>query len=346
MAMKILGIESSCDDTSVAILDESHNILANVVSSQHHVHAKFGGVVPELASRAHLRNMQPVLQQALREAGCSLAEIDAIAVTYGPGLIGSLMVGVNFAKALAYGLKKPLIGVNHIRGHVSALFLEHIDIPLPGLALIVSGGHTHLLLVKKDLELVLLTKTRDDSAGEAFDKLAKMLDLGFPGGPQVDRLAQQGDAEAFTFAFPRFSDGSRDYSFSGLKTAASRFLQNEPQRFADREGQGVKDLAASFQRAVVHQLLNRVKHGLRAQKGIRSLMLGGGVACNSELRASMLALGEETNRRVFLTAPKLSTDNAAMIAAEGLRLLAKGERHDWDLSPEVRLKAYDAVALL
>lgn len=344
--MKILGIESSCDDTSVAILDNNRQILANVVSSQNHVHQKFGGVVPELASRAHLRNMQPVLQQAFSDAQCTLDDIDAIAVTYGPGLIGSLMVGVNFAKALAFGANKPLIGVNHIRGHVSALFLEHGDIPLPGLALIVSGGHTHLLLVKKDRELVLLTKTRDDSAGEAFDKLAKMLDFGFPGGPVIDRLAKEGNPEAFTFAFPRFSDGSRDYSFSGLKSAASRFLQNDPQAFADKQGQGIRDLAASFQRAVVHQLLNRVRHGLRRERGVKSLMLGGGVACNSELRASMIALAEETNRRVFLTAPKLSTDNAAMIAAEGLRLYESGVRHDLDLSPEVRLKAYDSVKLL
>lgn len=344
--MKILGIESSCDDTSVAILDGEHRILANVVSSQHHVHGKFGGVVPELASREHLRNMQPVLNQALADADCQLADIDAIAVTYGPGLIGSLMVGVNFAKALAYGLDKPLIGVNHIRGHVSALFLEYADIQLPGLALIVSGGHTHLLLVKADRELVLLTKTRDDSAGEAFDKLAKMLGLGFPGGPVIDRMAAEGDPQAFSFAFPRFSDGSRDYSFSGVKTAAARFLEKDPQAFADPDGRARKDLAASFQAAIVHQLLNRVKHGLRRERGIRSLMLGGGVACNTGLRAAMKALGLEKNRKVFITAPKLSTDNAAMIAAEGLRLYQQGVRHGLALSPEVRLKAYDSVALL
>jgi len=342
----LLGIESSCDDTSVAVVGEDRTILANIVSSQIQEHVPYGGVVPELASRAHLQNIEVVFQQAMDAAGLDLSQMSGVAVTQGPGLVGSLMVGIHFAKGLALGKRLPIIGVNHIRGHVAALFLEHGDIPLPAMALIVSGGHTHLFRVEVNRELTLLTKTRDDSAGEAFDKLSKMLNLGFPGGPIVDRLAGEGDREAYKFSFPRFSDGSRDYSFSGLKTAAMRHIQKAPENFGDPDGQAVKDLCASFQAAVVHQLLNRVRHGLRRDKDTKALLLGGGVACNSALRAGLTSLGEKSGLPTYLTARSLSTDNAAMIAAEGWRLFEKGEVAGLDLAADITLKAYDAVRLI
>lgn len=342
----LLAIESSCDDTSVAIVSEDRQILANVVSSQIKEHAPYSGVVPELASRAHLENISLVYREAMGQAGLKLKDMCAIAVTKGPGLVGSLMVGIHFAKGLALGADLPLIGVNHIRGHVAALFLEHGAIPLPAMALIVSGGHTHLLRVEQNRKLVLLTKTRDDSAGEAFDKLSKMLNLGFPGGPIVDRLAKEGNPEAYRFSFPRFSDGSRDYSFSGLKTAAMRHIQKAPADFADPQGQSIKDLCASFQAAVVHQLLNRVQHGLRRDKDTQALLLGGGVACNSQLRADLTKLGAKKGLPVFLTARSLSTDNAAMIAMEGWRLYHQQVFDSIGLSADISIKAYDAVRLI
>lgn len=342
----LLGIESSCDDTSVAVVAEDREILANIVSSQIKEHVPYGGIVPELASRAHLQNIEPVYQQAMTSAGLDLGQICGVAVTQGPGLVGSLMVGIHFAKGLALGQQLPMIGVNHIRGHVAALFLEHGDIPLPAMALIVSGGHTHLFRVETNRSLTLLTKTRDDSAGEAFDKLSKMLNLGFPGGPIVDRLARAGDANAYRFSFPRFSDGSRDYSFSGLKTAAMRHIEKAPRDFAASDGQPIKDLCASFQAAAVHQLLNRVGHGLRRDTDTRALLLGGGVACNSGLRAGMQSLGEAQGLAVFLSAKSLSTDNAAMIAAEGWRLFAKNQLAGLDLTADITTKAYDAVRLI
>ncbi len=341
----ILGIETSCDDTSVAVVDENGNILANVVSSQFQEHAPYLGVVPELAGRAHLRNMPKVFEQAMSESGRTLQDMSAIAVTVGPGLIGSLMVGVNFAKALAFGRNLPLLAVNHIRGHVAALFLEHGTLPLPALALIVSGGHTHLLQVDRNRLLTLLTKTRDDAAGEAFDKLGKMLGLGFPGGPVIDRLAREGSPEAFPFSLPKFNDGSRDYSFSGIKSAASRYVEKEPHRFADLNGTGVKDLCASFQAAVVHQLLHRVKLAV-AKEETAALLLGGGVACNSGLRLALTTLGQQVALPVYLTSPVLSTDNAAMIAAEGWALYREGRMAEMGLAADIRMKPYDSVRLL
>lgn len=340
-----LGVESSCDDTSIAIINDQGTILANVVSSQIADHAPFGGVVPELASRAHLRNIPSVFEQALAQAELGLEQIDVVAVTYGPGLIGSLLVGVNFAKSLAFGRNLPLVAVNHIRGHIRALFLEHGEVPLPALTLIVSGGHTHLFLVENPDHFVLLAKTRDDAAGEAFDKLAKMLDLGFPGGAIVDRIAQNGDPKAYPFNMPRFSDGAADYSFSGLKTAAAQQLRRNPRAFADREGQAVADLCASFQHAVMRHLLQRVKHALKVEQ-VASLLLGGGVACNTHLRQAFRALGAERRLPTFMTSPVLSTDNAAMIAAEGRHLWHRGQTADFNLNPEVRLNAYDAVRFL
>ena len=341
----VLGIETSCDDTSVAIVDEGGRVCANVVSSQVEEHAPFGGVVPELASRAHLSNLPRVMDKALADAGLSLDRISAVAVTQGPGLIGSLLVGISFAKALAFARELPLIPVNHIRGHVRALALEFDPVPRPALALIVSGGHTHLFRWQPDDAIVLLTKTRDDAAGEAFDKLAKMLDLGFPGGPLVDRLAAEGDPRAFEFSMPRFRDGSADYSFSGLKTAAAMHLKRDPHAFRDPSGQRVKDLCASFQAAVVKHLLQRVKQALKREPA-EALLLGGGVACNSGLRRAFEALAKQAGLPAMMTSPVLSTDNAAMIAAEGWHLWRAGVTADWDLNPNVSLKAYDEVRFL
>lgn len=341
----VLGIETSCDDTSVALVDERGGILANVVSSQVEEHAPYQGVVPELASRAHLHNLPEVYRLALDQSGCQLGQVSAVAVTVGPGLLGSLLVGVNFAKGLAYGAGIPLVGVNHIRGHVAALFLEYGELPLPALALIVSGGHTHLFSVQPDRKLVLLTKTRDDAAGEAFDKLSKMLGLGFPGGPMIDRLAGEGSEKAFSFSMPRFNDGSHDFSFSGLKTAALRVIEKQPRAFADPDGQAVRDLCASFQAAVVRQLLDRIRLGIEKERP-GALLLGGGVACNSGLRTGFSNLGKAKGLPTYITSPALSTDNAAMIAAEGWALFRQGQTSGWDATADIRLKPYDAVRLL
>ncbi len=340
-----MGIETSCDDTAVAIVGEDGTVLANVIASQHSVHAPFQGVVPELASRAHLQNLPHVYREALARAGLKASQLDAIAVTQGPGLVGCLMVGVCFAKALAFGLGKPLIPVNHIKGHVAALFLEHGDLPLPALALIVSGGHTHLLLVERDRQLTLLTKTRDDSAGEAFDKLAKMLGLGFPGGPVIDRLATTGNPKAHSFMQPKFRDGSADYSFSGMKTRAARLVEEAPANYADPESQAVKDLCASFQAAVVRHLLDRVALGIEREQP-RALLLGGGVACNTLLRQRFIQLASKAGLPSFLTSPIFSTDNAAMIAAEGWRLWRQHQLAGPELGPDITLRPYTAVRLL
>lgn len=341
----MLAIETSCDDTSVALVGEDGTIAANVVSGQIKEHAPYLGVVPELASRAHLDNLPLVYREAMGQAGLGLEDLAAVSVTQGPGLVGCLMVGINFAKALAMGAKLPLVGVNHIKGHVAALFLEHQEVPLPALALIVSGGHTHLLHVDEHRRLTLLTKTRDDSAGEAFDKLAKMMGLGFPGGPVVDRLASEGDPKGFAFAMPKFRDGAFDYSFSGMKTRASRYIEAEPAAFANANNQQVKDLCASFQAAVVKHLLSRVRLGIEQEK-VSSLLLGGGVACNSALRRDFTELGKTYGLPALLTSPKLSTDNAAMIACEGWRLFREGITAPLEMGPDIRLRPYEAVRLL
>jgi len=341
----VLAIETSCDDTSVAVVAEDRTVLANVVSSQVAEHTPYLGVVPELASRAHLKNMSTVYAEALGQAGLRLQDMSAVAVTAGPGLAGSLMVGLNFAKTLAFGADLPLIGVNHIKGHVAALFLEYATMPLPALALIVSGGHTHLFLVGEDRALALLTKSRDDAAGEAFDKLSKMLGLGFPGGPLVDRLASDGDSSAYKFSKPKFSDGSRDFSFSGMKTAARRHIERNPEDFRDPKGSAARNLCASFQAAVVKHLLDRVRLALDKEEA-HALLLGGGVACNSQLRQRFAEQGKAVNCPTFISSPCFSTDNAAMIAAEGWRLFELKRFSQLDLASNISFKAYDSVKLL
>ena len=354
--MRVLGIETSCDDTAIAVVEDRTRVLSNVVSSQTDLHRAYGGVVPELASRQHLENIEPILRAALAEAGATLAEIDAIAVTAGPGLIGSLLVGVSFAKALAWSTQKPLAAVNHLEGHVRAAFLEHPETPFPALALVVSGGHSSLYLCPEEARYTMVARTRDDAAGEAFDKAARLLGLGYPGGPIIDRLARDGDPEAVPFPRARMSDGSLDFSFSGLKTALLRHAQatglaverSAPGRVYDPHGpesgavqdsarpgssvsKEVLDVAASFQRAVVDVLVERTLAAAEAE-GVRSVVVTGGVACNSLLRAEIRRACEARGLGVAIPSPRYCTDNAAMIASAGFLHLERGETAPADLS--------------
>jgi N6-L-threonylcarbamoyladenine synthase len=344
-AMMMLAIETSCDDTSAAVVGDDRRIYSNVVSSQERHHAPFAGVVPELASRAHVANISYVVREALAKASVTPTDLSYLSVTQGPGLIGSLLVGINFAHGLARRYALPLLPVDHIRGHLEALFLEHGAVPLPALALIVSGGHSHLFWIDEKRQNTLLVKTRDDAAGEAFDKLSKMLGLGFPGGAIVDRLAEQGDANRHRFSLPKMADGSLDFSFSGLKTAARRLIEHTPEAFLDAAGPEVADLCASFRKAVVQQLLHRTKVATQRLQP-KTLLLGGGVACNRALRRAFVDLGEECGVSAFLTSPVLSTDNAAMIAAEGWRLVRSGYQPSAHWGPDLSLRAHDAIAPL
>ncbi|MCX6559104.1 MAG: tRNA (adenosine(37)-N6)-threonylcarbamoyltransferase complex transferase subunit TsaD [Candidatus Aminicenantes bacterium] len=309
-------------ETSACVLEGSEiRILSNIVLSQDEIHAPYGGVVPELASRQHLKSIAPVVAESLAQAGLTAADIDAFAVTQGPGLIGSLLVGVSFAKGLAYVFGKPLIGVDHVQAHIEAAFLEHPATPLPALALIVSGGHTSLFLLRERLHLELLGRTRDDAAGEALDKIAKFLDLGYPGGPIIQKLAEPGDPKAFAFVLPRMTDRSLDFSFSGLKTAAIRHVRESG---LDKNHPRLPDFLASFEAAVTKALLDNL---MRAADRVepKSLILCGGVARNKRLRTRF----EETARSHGLVwavpSGKLCTDNAAMVGALALTKLAAGE---------------------
>jgi N6-L-threonylcarbamoyladenine synthase len=335
--MLVLGIESSCDETAAAMVEDGRRVLSNVVASQIDTHRSFGGVVPELASREHLRNIGFVVNQAFREtSGISPERIDGIAVTQGPGLIGSLLVGLSYAKAMAFALGKPLVAVNHLEGHIYSAFIEHGDIAYPLLALVVSGGHTSLILSAAPELYQRVARTRDDAAGEALDKLAKFLGLGYPGGPVIDRLAQRGDPGRFHFSIPKISDGSLDFSFSGFKTAALRFIEQEgirPCRSGREASKGILDLVASYQRAIIDTLVAQTRKA--AQKhSPRSILLVGGVACNSLLRRVFKEVfeNERDGCRVYYPSPILTTDNAAMIAAAGTPKLRRGAVADLNLN--------------
>jgi N6-L-threonylcarbamoyladenine synthase len=317
----VLGIESSCDETAAALVRDGNQILASVVASQEEVHHRFGGVVPELASRRHLESMIPVMRQALAQAGIGFAEIDGVAATQGPGLIGSLLVGFSFAKALAFALEVPWVGVNHLEGHIHALFLEAQPPPCPFVALLVSGGHTGLYHVRSQMRIERLGQTRDDAAGEAFDKVAKMLSLGYPGGVVIDRLARQGDPDRIRFPRPYLEKDSCDFSFSGIKTAVGRYLREHP----DRGPEHVADIAAGFQEAVVDVLVHKLIRAAR-MKDCRRVSLAGGVAANSRLRARLRLDAGAERMDVYLPSLQLCGDNAAMVAALGYRLLAAGKR--------------------
>ena len=357
-SVRILAIESSCDETAAAVVENGERILASVVASQMSTHGKYGGVVPELASREHLRAIVPVVREALDRSGTRLSDLSAIAVTVGPGLVGSLLVGLTYAKSLSFASRLPLIGVNHIEGHIHAVILEsrHDGLPVefPALALVASGGHTHLFEVREGFQYRLLGKTRDDAAGEAFDKVAKLLGFGYPGGPVIDRLAPQGDPHAVRFTFAKMKGNTLDFSFSGLKTAVLRWVEAR-----DLEGEiaarrdlltrcpapsidqwlavtpkQTLDLLASFQHAVIHELLTRA--GAAAESiGARSVIVSGGVACNSGLRAA--SHSSEFPWPVHFPSPGLSTDNAAMIAAAAFPKLARREFVSLDVAAQANL---------
>ncbi|MGH7387943.1 MAG: tRNA (adenosine(37)-N6)-threonylcarbamoyltransferase complex transferase subunit TsaD [Candidatus Rokuibacteriota bacterium] len=325
--MIILGIESSCDETAAAVLAGGRRVLADVVASQDAIHAPYGGVVPELASRRHLEVVVPVVERAMADAGVKLADLDGIAVTRGPGLVGSLLIGLSVAKSLAWAGRKPLVGVNHLEGHVYAAFLTDDPPEHPFLALVVSGGHTALYHAQAPLRYGLVGQTRDDAAGEAFDKVAKLLGLGFPGGPAIQRAAERGDPRAIPFPLAQMTDQSRDFSFSGIKTSASLYVK----RRAPLSDAQVADVAASFQAAVVKMLVRKtVRAALHL--GVKRVVLTGGVAANGPLRQSLRAEAAAHGIRLHIPPPRLCTDNAAMITAAGTARLAAGERADLSLN--------------
>lgn len=333
----IIGIESSCDDTSAAVL-RGQTLLSNVIASQK-VHEQYGGVVPELASRAHLQNVVPVVSEAIRQAGISREDLDVIAYTRGPGLLGSLLVGVNFAKGMSQALGIPMVDVNHLQGHVMAHFVqqpgEDRQVPhFPFLCLLVSGGNSQIILVHSPLEMEIIGKTIDDAAGEAFDKCAKVMGLGYPGGPVVDRLAKEGDPHAFHFAKPRIS--GYDYSFSGLKTSFLYTLRDNLERDPDFIDKNKEDLCASLQETVVELLMEKLE---RAAKDLNIDQVGvaGGVSANSRLRRAFVDYGERSGKAVFIPPFSYTTDNAAMIAMAGACLFAAGHRSEMSDAPYSRI---------
>jgi N6-L-threonylcarbamoyladenine synthase len=338
--MIVLGIESSCDETAASVVRDGREILSSVISSQIALHEPYGGVVPELASREHLVKIEPIVREALEKASVSLQEIDAVAVTQGPGLVGSLLVGVCYAKALAFGLDVPFIGVNHIEGHVYSIAFENPPVEYPALALIVSGGHTNLFLVPEEGKYKVLARTRDDAAGEAFDKVAKMLNLGYPGGPAVEKLALEGDSAKIKFTLPKISDGRPDFSFSGMKTAVARYIREQeikPVRAGDAVSQEIKDLCAGFQATVVRSLVGTMEK-LALEHRPKTLIVAGGVACNQALKNAAEKAASRLGVPVYFPSKHLSTDNAAMIAAAGHFHLMRGERAELTMTADVTLR--------
>ena len=338
--MLVLGIETSCDETAAAIVRDGCRIVSSVIASQIKTHEKFGGVVPELASREHLDKIVPIVEEAFERAGIAHEDIDGIAVTIGPGLIGSLLVGLSYAKGMAFALRKPFVGVNHIEGHIYSVCFENPPVEHPALALIVSGGHTNLFFVPEPGKYKVVGRTRDDAAGEAFDKVAKLLGLGYPGGPIIERLAREGNPKAVKFATPRMGDGRPDFSFSGLKTAVTKYVREselKPVGNGEEPSPGIKDLAASFQSTVVHSLVSTTKR-VAEDYLPKTLIVAGGVACNGALRAAAGEVAERLGVPVYFPSPNLSTDNAAMIAAAGTVKLRAGERAGWDLNADVMLR--------
>jgi N6-L-threonylcarbamoyladenine synthase len=331
--VKVLGIETSCDETAAAVVEDGA-ILSNLISSQTDLHARFGGVVPELASRAHVEALNPLLEQALDEAGCRFADLDAVAVTVGPGLVGALLVGMAGAKAIALATGAAFIGVNHLEGHIYANFLEHGPPEPPYVCLVVSGGHTMLVHMPEEHRYAVLGQTVDDAAGEAFDKIARFIGLGFPGGPALDRLALNGDPNAIRFPRAMLDSGDYGFSLSGLKTSVLRYVKAE--REAGREVD-LADLAASFQEAIVDVQVSKTIRAAQ-EMGVGTVLLGGGVVANTRLRERMETASSAVGIRVLFPSMSLCTDNAAMIACAGASRLRRGERTSFELGADPGLE--------
>ena len=330
----ILGIESSCDETAAAVTLNGREVLSSVINTQIDIHKRYGGVVPEIASRNHILAIDSVIDEALEKANVTLDDIDAVAVTYGPGLVGALLVGLSEAKALAYAAKKPLIGVHHIKGHICANLIEHKDLEPPFVCLVASGGHSHIVSMKDYTDFDIIAGTRDDAAGEAFDKIARVIGLGYPGGPKIDALAKQGNENAIEFPRVSFKDGNLDFSFSGVKTAVINYIHNEQQKGREINN---ADVAASFQAAVVDVLCEHtIKAAMRQNSDI--IAIAGGVAANSSLRTQMKSRAAKHGIEVLYPSPVLCTDNAAMIACCGYFEYLKENVSDLSLNAAPALK--------
>lgn len=336
--IRLLAVESSCDETAAAVVANGREVLSNVIASQIDLHKLYGGVVPEIASRKHVENVNQVIEQALKEAALTIQDVDGVCVTYGPGLVGALLVGVGTAKAISYAARKPLIGVHHIEGHISANYICHKDLEPPFLCLVVSGGHSHLVIVKDYGEYKIIGRTRDDAAGEAFDKVARSIGLGYPGGPKIDALAPEGDKDGIAFPRASVEGAPYDFSFSGVKSAVLNYING-----CNMKGiqYSQADIAASFQEAVTDVL---VAHTMLAAEnfGISKVAMAGGVACNNGLRAKMRESCKEKGYSLYYPEPVFCTDNAAMIGAAGYYEFMRGRRDGWDLNAVPGLKLGEA----
>lgn len=330
----VLAIESSCDETAAAVVKNGRCVLSNVISSQIDLHTLYGGVVPEIASRKHIEKINQVIEEALKEADMELTDMDAIAVTYGPGLVGALLVGVSAAKAISFATDIPLIGVHHIEGHISANYIENLDLEPPFVCLVVSGGHSHLVVVKDYGEYEIIGRTRDDAAGEAFDKVARAIGLGYPGGPKIDKLSKEGNPEAIHFPRAKVGENEYDFSFSGLKSAVLNYING-----AQMKGEEIcqADIAASFQKAVIDVLVDHAMTAV-AEYGLNKFAIAGGVASNSSLRAAMKEACEKRGIAFYHPSPVFCTDNAAMIGVAGYYEFQKGVRSGYDLNAVPNLK--------
>lgn len=332
--IKILAIESSCDETAAAVVKNGREVLSNVISSQIDLHTLYGGVVPEIASRKHIENINFVIEKALNEANCTLDDIDAVGVTYGPGLVGALLVGVAEAKAICYAKKIPLVGVHHIEGHICANYVQNKELEPPFVCLVVSGGHTHLVVVEEYGKYKILGKTRDDAAGEAFDKVARAIGLGYPGGPKIDKVAREGNPHAFEFPRAKITDSVYDFSFSGLKSAVLNQINGAKMR---GEEVNQADIAASFQQSVVESLLTRAMHAIE-ETGMKKLAIAGGVASNTAIRKAFESECKKREIEFYRPSPILCTDNAVMIGSAAYYEYMNGVRHGWDLNAIPNLK--------
>lgn len=335
----ILAIESSCDETAASVVKNGREILSNIISSQIALHTMYGGVVPEIASRKHIEKINQVIEEALKQAQVTLEDIDAVGVTYGPGLVGALLVGVAEAKAIAYAAKKPLVGVHHIEGHIAANYIEHPDLEPPFLCLVVSGGHTHLVHVEDYGKFKIIGRTRDDAAGEAFDKVARAIGLGYPGGPKIDKVSREGNPEAIVFPRAHIEEAPYDFSFSGVKSAVLNYINGCKMK---GEEYSQADIAASFQKAVTDVLVGNAMHAVE-EYGDRKFAIAGGVASNSALRAAMAEACKEKGVEFYYPSPIYCTDNAAMIGVAAYYEFMNGTRHGWDLNAVPNLKLGERV---